>query len=145
MPSQFAELRLPADRNHILVAKRTTSAMAALAGLPTEAIDDLTIAVTQACENAISCLESSCVQQGRLHLTFQFDPSGLEVRLHSHTSPAANLAARLQRAEKNPPPPLGFSPALGLRLMSLFVDDSSYRLSPRTGNLHVRLIKFRTI
>ena len=44
-----SELRLPADREHILVAKRAAGAFGSLAGFDMDDIDDLTIAVAQAC------------------------------------------------------------------------------------------------
>ena len=58
-----SELRLPADREHILVAKRAAGAFGSLAGFDMDAIDDLTIAVAQACENAIRCLEHSGIDR----------------------------------------------------------------------------------
>jgi anti-sigma regulatory factor (Ser/Thr protein kinase) len=155
-----AELRLPADRTYIVVAKRAAAALGSVAGFHLEAIDDLTIAVAQAFENAIVCLERFGALAGEIRLSFKMAPDGLEVTVKStvsgdaelraqareaqpHVSKArvqaeraAALVSREQRQEE-------IAADLALKLMGLFVDDSSYRVDERTGGLRVRLTKYR--
>jgi anti-sigma regulatory factor (Ser/Thr protein kinase) len=155
-----AELRLPADRTYIVVAKRAAAALGSVAGFHLEAIDDLTIAVAQAFENAIVCLERYGALAGEIRLSFKMAPDGLEVTVKStvsgdaelraqareaqsrvskareHAERAATLVTREQRQEE-------IAADLALKLMGLFVDDSSYRVDERTGGLRVRLTKYR--
>ena len=49
-----SELRIPADPSYIVVAKRAVAGFGCVAGFGVEAIDDLVIAVAQACQSAIS-------------------------------------------------------------------------------------------
>lgn len=139
---QTTELRLPADREHILVAKRAAAAIGSLASFGMDAIDDLSIAVAQACENAIGCLERSGAIAGQVRIVFKLTHSGLEVNVRSSVSREAELEARRLRAESHPHAQIAASD-LALQLMGLFVDDSSYRVDERTGSLRVRLTKYR--
>ena len=55
----------------------------------------------------------------------------------------AELAARARALARQREREVAASTDLALRLMGLFVDDSSYRLDERTGGLRVRLTKYR--
>ena len=89
-----SEIRLPADREHILVAKRAAGAFGSLSGFDMDAIDDLTIAVAQACENAIRCLEHSGSIAGQVRIVFKMSDTGLEVTVRSTVNREAELRAR---------------------------------------------------
>ncbi len=97
-----SELRLPADREHILVAKRAAGAFGSLAGFDMDAIDDLTIAVAQACENAIRCLEHSGSIAGQVKIVFKMSDTGLEVTVRSTVNREAELRARAEQAGLGP-------------------------------------------
>lgn len=155
-----SELRLPADPDYIVVAKRAAAGFACVAGFDVEACDDLVIAVAQACENAIAAANG----RGELRLTFRIGERGLEVRVRSTTRPVpvsqsnsqsdASASVRSPAAGVVPQPSTGgwmreaFDQAaavheLALRVMGLFVDDCHYRIDQRTGGLRVRLTKYR--
>jgi anti-sigma regulatory factor (Ser/Thr protein kinase) len=154
-----AELRLPADRTYIVVAKRAAAALGSVAGFHLEAIDDLSIAVSQAFENAIVCLERYGALAGEIRLSFKMAPDGLEVTVKSTVSGDAELKAqareaqRVTKAREHPQRVATLATPeqrqqeiaadLALKLMGLFVDDSSYRVDERTGGLRVRLTKYR--
>ena len=141
-----SELRLPADRDYTVVAKRAASAIGTVAGFDMDAIDDLTIAVSQAFENAISCLERSGFLTGQVRIAFKQDKRGLEVTVRSSVNRDAEIAAQ-QEALAQQRTQTGLETAaatdLALRLMGLFVDQSTYRVDERTGGLRVRLTKYR--
>jgi len=146
--AEISELRLPADRAYVVVVKRAAGAIGTVAGFDLDAIDDLTIAVAQAFENAISCLERSGFLTGQVRISFKHDRRGLDVRVRSTVShdaevgtrePATALPAAVARADAD----VAAATDLALRLMGLFVDDSSYRVDERTGGLRVRLTKYR--
>src|SRR5438132_13790106 len=48
------ELKLPAVGDYIVVAKRAAASLGLVVGFSVQEIDDLNIAVTQACESAIA-------------------------------------------------------------------------------------------
>ncbi|MBV9526324.1 MAG: ATP-binding protein [Candidatus Dormibacteraeota bacterium] len=144
------ELRLPAEREYAVVAKRTAAAVGSVAGFDMDAVDDLTIAVSQAFDNAISCLERSGYLTGQVRMAFKQSQRGVEINVRSTVNREAELAARVQReamlvqaAAEQQREEEAAAVDLALRLMGLFVDRSSYRVDERTGGLQVRLTKYR--
>jgi anti-sigma regulatory factor (Ser/Thr protein kinase) len=149
MTRTTSELRLPADPAYIVVAKRAASAFAAVAGFDVEAVHDLTIAVAQACENALACTErAGGVGTGQMRLTFAVEGSRLEVQVQSSCTrqalaQAAASQKRVAMAAEWERQEVAAATDLALRLMGLFVDDHSYRVDERTGGLRVRLTKYK--
>ena len=148
--TQVSELRLPAQRDYIVVAKRAASAFGAVAGFDMDAIDDLTIAVAQAFDNACSCLERSGFITGQVRLAFKHERDSLEVTVRSNVNREAELAARKEAQVKRQREQAVLrtqeeqaATDLALRLMGLFVDQSSYRVDERSGGLRVTLTKYR--
>ena len=155
--AQVTDLRLPADRAYAVVAKRTAGAIGAVAGLDVDSVDEITIAVAQAFDNAIRCLEGSGFLTGQVRIAFKHDKRGLEVTVRSSVNREAELAARQHAQQELEMRALveeraGAASAqvenaaatdLALRLMGLFVDQSTYQVDERTGGLRVRLTKYR--
>lgn len=143
---QNSELRLPADRAYLVVAKRTAAALATVAGFDLDAVDDLTIAVSQAFENAVGCLEESGYVTGEVRCHFKLNQRGLEVTVKSIVDREAELEARAalraRQQQVRQREAVGAND-LALRLMGLFVDDHEFRRDARTGALRVRLTKYR--
>ncbi|MBV8528640.1 MAG: ATP-binding protein [Candidatus Dormibacteraeota bacterium] len=156
--AQVTDLRLPADRAYAVVAKRTAGAIGAVAGLDVDQVDEVTIAVAQAFDNAIRCLEGSGFLTGQVRIAFKHDKRGLEVTVRSSVNRDTEIAARehaqheavmaralveehaaADRAQLED----AAATDLALRLMGLFVDQSTYQVDERTGGLRVRLTKYR--
>ena len=154
-----SELRIPADPSYIVVAKRAASGFAYLAGFGMEAMDELGIAITQACENAIRCVGST---GGQLRISFSLEDQRLTIQVASSCArtavtaepvpaeaetarPARSAAAarRAVEASAHEAALRSASEELALRVMGLFVDDCRYRVDERTGGLRVRLTKYR--
>ncbi|HZB97128.1 MAG TPA: ATP-binding protein [Candidatus Sulfotelmatobacter sp.] len=94
-----SELRLPADPSFILVAKRAAAAFATIAEFPIEAVDDLVIAVAQACDNAIACSDRAVGKgRGQLRLVFALEGHRLEVKVNSACSRSDIAAMAAQSA-----------------------------------------------
>ena len=160
--AQVTDLRLPADRAYAVVAKRTAGAIGAVAGLGVDEVDEVTIAVAQAFDNAIRCLEGQGFLTGQVRIAFKHDKRGLEVTVRSSVNRDAELAAREQAhhehehkremrraiveeqaAAERAQLENAAATDLALRLMGLFVDQSTYQVDERTGGLRVRLTKYR--
>jgi anti-sigma regulatory factor (Ser/Thr protein kinase) len=142
-----SELRLPADRRYVLVAKRAAAGFAAVAGLDVEALDDLVIAVCQACENAISLTERVAGPgNGQIRLVFTLADNALEVRVRSSLSRAELEAAAHRQAvavaQAAREAQARDAEEMAMQVMGLFVDDFGYRMDERTGGLRVRLTKY---
>ena len=147
MATSTSELKLPADRRYVLVAKRAAAGFAAVAGLDVEALDDLVIAVAQACENVISLTErvvgSGC---GQLRLVFSLADSALNVQVLSSIGRADLEAAARRQAAAVAQAALEAqareNEEMAMRVIGLFVDDFRYRRDERTGGMRVRLTKY---
>ena len=164
-----SEVRLPADPSYIVVAKRAAAGFACVAGFDVEAVDDLVIAVAQACENARAGKAAPDDLRGS---TFTITNLGI-FDIDAFT-PIINLPecailgvgrilARPVVTDEESGEVAAAEPAsraavqmrdqamrdallahdLALRVIGLFVDDCRYRVDERTGGLRVRLTKYR--
>ena len=87
-----SELKIPAQAAFVMVAKRAASALGSTAGFSLEGIDDLNIAVAQACEKAIAAGDRMWgAGNGVLKLSFRIVDGGMEVEVR-------NLPARMASA-----------------------------------------------
>lgn len=141
-----SELRIPADPAYIVVAKRAVAGFGCVAGFGVEAIDDLVIAVAQACQNAITAADRATGRgRGQIRLAFKLEDRRLEVQVRSICARDGDPDAPCGAADEG----LAVEPVsdsqhdLALRVMGLFVDDCRYRVDHRTGGLRVRLTKYR--
>jgi hypothetical protein len=90
-----SELKIPAQAAFVMVAKRAASALGSTAGFSLEGIDDLNIAVAQACEKAIAAGDRMWGPgNGVLKLSFRIVDGGMEVEVRS-------LPARMGSAEED--------------------------------------------
>ncbi len=162
-PSATSELRIPADPRYIVVAKRAAAGFAYIAGFGVEAMDELGIAIAQACENAIRCVGGTGAGAGQLRVTFILEDQRLTVNVASScarssvsaepvaagseamAARAATRAREVQLSQRTAERMAAEQATsdLALRVMGLFVDDCRYRRDERTGGLRVRLTKYR--
>lgn len=92
-PELVSELKIPAQAAFVMVAKRAASALGSTAGFSLEGIDDLNIAVAQACEKAIAAGDKMWGPgNGVLKLVFRMVDGGMQVDVR-------NLPARLASAD----------------------------------------------
>ena len=75
MLKEAVELMLPAQQNMMLVLRLTTAGVIARAGLTVDRMDDVKLAVEEAC----SCLIGAENGPSRLHLCFRGDEGGLKI------------------------------------------------------------------
>jgi len=75
MLKEPVELKLPAQQNMMLVLRLTTAGVIARAGLTVDRMDDVKLAVEEAC----SCLISAAQAPERLCLRFSEDAQGMKI------------------------------------------------------------------
>jgi hypothetical protein len=93
-PTLISELKIPAQAAFVIVAKRAAGALGSTAGFSLEGIDDLNIAVAQACEKAIDAGDRLWGPgNGVLKLSFRMVDGGMEVEVR-------NLPARLSSTDQ---------------------------------------------
>src|SRR5438270_2333970 len=94
-PRRFlAELKLPAQPEMISAAKRTASSLGSVVGFSLEDIDELNIAVAQACDSAIAAGREAWGDDATLKLTFWSNERGLEVEVQAVQPRPTGLPAK---------------------------------------------------
>jgi stage II sporulation protein AB (anti-sigma F factor) len=129
----LAELKIPASAASIPVAKRVLATLGGQLGLSLTDIDEMTIALTQACDSAI---EGAAAWEGHadLKLTYFATNRALVIdvdlmpqatNLLMHQSAIAEVDEELQR--------------LAYEMIRIFVDE--LQVEPKVGHLRFRMVK----
>jgi hypothetical protein len=132
----LAELKIPASPEFIPVAKRVASALGGQLGLSLMDLDELSIALTQACDSAIGAAEDLGTPAD-LKLTYfatnralvvdvDLIPTGAALPMPAHPH-ATQVDPELQR--------------LAYEMIRCFVDDFRPVIEPRTGHVSFRMVK----
>ena len=132
----LAELKIPATAAFIPVAKRVATTLGGQLGLSLMDLDELAIALTQACDSAIAAADELGVASD-LKLTYfatnralvvdvDLMPGGTALPLAT-AKPAAEVDPEMQR--------------LAYEMIRCFVDDFRPLVEPRTGHLRFRMVK----
>lgn len=138
MKRDLAELKIPAAAAFIPVAKRVAVTLGGQLGLSLVDLDELSIALTQACDSAIAAA-SNLDGPADLKLNYFATNRALVVDVDlvsqdaSHAMalsgrPAVEVDAELQR--------------LAYEMIRCFVDDFRPEIEPRTGHVHFRMVKY---
>ena len=139
--SYITELKVPAVPDYIVVAKRTGSALGLVVGFSLQEIDDLNIAITQACENAcMAATKQWGAGNGQLKLLFKSQPRRLEVEVRSVPPRALEVQQAVRRAAARTPA-LDYE-SIGLNMIRLFVDELRYHVDDQTGSMRMRMVKY---
>ena len=132
----LAELKIPASAEFIPVAKRVATTLGGQLGLSLMDLDELAIALTQACDSAIDAAEDIGTPAD-LKLTYfatnralvvdvDLMPTGAALPIPGHIR-ATHADPELQR--------------LAYEMIRCFVDDFRPVIEPRTGHLRFRMVK----
>ena len=137
--SYITEMKLPAVVDYILAAKRAAGALGLVVGFSLQEIDELNIAVTQACENAIAAANEQWGRgNGQLKLLFKTQPRRLEVEVRS-VPPRAIEQQAVRRARRDEA--VDYE-SVGVNMIRLFVDELRYHRDQQTGIMRMRMVKY---
>jgi hypothetical protein len=142
--AQITELKIPAVADYIVVAKRAAGGLGLLAGFSLQEIDDLNIAITQACESACAAAaERWGAGNGQLKLLFKSQPRRIEVDVRTIPPRAieAAQAAAYRQAQARRHDEYDFE-NIGLNMIRLFVDELRYHVDSQTGSMRMRMVKY---
>ena len=137
MKRDLAELKIPAATAFIPVAKRVAATLGGQLGLSLVDLDELSIALTQACDSAIAAaanldgpadLKLNYFATNRA-LVVDVDLVSSEGHLKAVVAgPDPEAEAELQR--------------LAYEMIRCFVDDFRPEVEPRTGHVRFRMVKY---
>jgi len=132
----LAELKIPATAAFIPVAKRVATTLGGQLGLSLMDLDELAIALTQACDSAIAAAED-LGSPADLKLTYFATNRALVVDVDVMPTgaalplPAGKTATRLDPEMQR----------LAYEMIRCFVDDFRPVIEPRTGHVRFRMVK----
>ena len=132
----LAELKIPATAAFIPVAKRVATTLGGQLGLSLMDLDELAIALTQACDSAIAAADELGVASD-LKLTYFATNRALVVDVDLMPGVTAlPLPAAKHDAEVDPE-----LQRLAYEMIRCFVDDFRPVIEPRTGHVRFRMVK----
>ena len=132
----LAELKIPATPAFIPVAKRVATTLGGQLGLSLTDLDELAIALTQACDSAIAAAEDLGTP-AELQLTYFATNRALVVDVDLLPSGTA-LPLPAGKHETHVDPELQ---RLAYEMIRCFVDDFRPVIEPRTGHVRFRMVK----
>ncbi len=121
----LAELKIPASSEFIPVAKRVATTLGGQLGFSLVDLDELTIALTQACDSAIAAALTYFATNRALVVDVDLMPTGNAIPLAKHE---AAVDPELQR--------------LAYEMIRCFVDDFRPQVEPTTGHVSFRMVKY---
>jgi hypothetical protein len=131
----LAELKIPASSAFIPVAKRVATTLGGQLGFSLVDLDELTIALTQACDSAIAAADD-LGSPADLKLTYFATDRALVVDVD--LMPTGNAVA-VPKHDTQIDPELQ---RLAYEMIRCFVDDFRPQVEPKTGHVSFRMVKY---
>ena len=131
----LSELKIPAEHEFVSVAKVVASRLGSRLGFSLENLDELAIAVTQACESAIDSGEQTWGQGASLKLTYTQTDRGLAVEVQA-LAPRSNEALPARPALPNQED----LQRVAHEMIRCFVDDFQTQVEAR--RLRISMVKY---
>ena len=129
----LAELKIPASPAFIPVAKRVATTLGGQLGFSLVDLDELTIALTQACDSAIAAANDL---DGPADLKLTYFATNRALVVDVDLMPTGNTLPRTG-AEVDPE-----LQRLAYEMIRCFVDDFRPQVEPTTGHVSFRMVKY---
>ena len=136
MKRDLAELKIPASPDFIPVAKRVATTLGSQLGLSLVDLDELTIALTQACDSAIEAA-NDLEGPADLKLTYFATNRALVVDVDLVATAGHVLGAPRPHPEED-----AELQRLAYEMIRCFVDDFRPLVEPRTGHVRFRMVNY---
>ena len=143
MPEQYrTELKIPAEPDFIPVAKRVAASLGGMQHFTLDEIDELTIAVAQACDSTIDATHQMWGHGATLRLTYASTEKGIEVEVEAI---APDSPSALPRPTQSHPAADLEVQRLAQEMIRLFVDDFRSQVDTGRGQVRLRMVKYHLI
>lgn len=133
----LAELKLPAEREFITPAKRVGACLGSQMGFSIEELDELGIAIAQACDSTIEACEEIWGENSgaMMKLGYARTDRGIAVEVEA-TAPSHEALAR-RRAHHDPE-----MQRMAQEMIRFFVNDFQQSVDAGRGRVHLRMVKY---
>ncbi len=141
--AQLAELKIPAQGEFIGLAKRVATSLGGQLGFSLDEIDDLGIAVTQACGSVIEAADDAWGPGATLKLSFGPNARGLAVDIEA-IAPRVREALVVRHAPAARPrtAEAEIQRELAREMIRLFVDDFRHQVDASRRQIRYRMVKY---
>jgi hypothetical protein len=146
-PEFLAELKVPADPGFIPAAKRVGASIGSTLGFSIEEIDELGIAIAQACDSTIEACEEIWGKGSgaMLKLSYGRTDKGISVEVEAtgpsaaqaHTKAIARRRQAMEAARHN-----AEMQRMAQEMIRFFVDDFRSSVVPSRGQVRFRMVKY---
>lgn len=142
-PKDLIELSMPAKSQFVGVVRLTVSGIANRMGFHYDDIEDMKLAVAEACTNAVDHAYTGC--EGKVDVSFRMFEDRLEIRIkdNGNSFDIAAVKARSGPIEKNLPINAMRERGLGLHLMETLMDRVDIHEGEEFKGVVVTLTKFK--
>lgn len=155
-PVQLAELKIPAGQEFIGVAKRVATSLGGKLGFSLDELDELGIAVVQACGLEIEAAEDLWGEGATLKLSYSSTGSGIAVDVEALPPSSQGSLALAQKPARRPRADLPQSTrrvrpdhreveaqrAMAEAMIRLFVDDFAHQVEGSKRQIRYRMVKY---
>jgi anti-sigma regulatory factor (Ser/Thr protein kinase) len=132
----LAELKVPAEPEFISAAKRVGTCLGSQLGFSIEEIDELGIAIAQACDSTIEACEEIWGENSGATITLKYGRTdkGIAVEVEADTPSREALARR-----RLPNPEMQ---RMAQEMIRFFVNDFQSSVDRGRGRVHLRMVKY---
>jgi hypothetical protein len=141
--AQLAELKIPAQGEFVGVAKRVATSLGGLLGFSLEDIDEVAIAVAQACSSLIQAADAAWGPGATLKLNFARTERGIEFEVDAvapQSREALAVPRPAPRLDRNAE--LEIQQALAREMIRLLVDDFRHQVDTGRRQIRYRMVKY---
>jgi anti-sigma regulatory factor (Ser/Thr protein kinase) len=141
--AQLAELKVPARGEFVGLAKRVAASLGVMLGFSLEKIDELGIAVAQACGSTIEAAEEMWGEAATLKLTYSSTEGGIAVDVEAiapRSQEALTVPARARSVQRRREDEV--QQALAREMIRLFVDDFRHQVDSGRRQIRYRMVKY---
>jgi serine/threonine-protein kinase RsbW len=131
------ELKIPAEPEYILVAKRVAQSLGSRLGFSLEELDELTIAVAEACDTSIVSARHIWEHGAAIKVTYTSNARGLAVEVEAVGPKPAPALTR--------PAPTAAADDLRLltqEMIRVLVDEYRAQVDHGRGRVRMRMVKY---
>jgi hypothetical protein len=139
---QLAELKVPARQEFIGLAKRVGASLGGMVGFSLEEIDELSIAVAQACGSLIEAAEEMWGSAATLKLTYSSTQGGIAVDVETISPRSQEALPVPARSPAQRSPEVEIQQALQREMIRLFVDDFRHHVDRGRRQMRYRMVKY---
>ncbi len=133
------EMNIPCQAEYVGIVRLTASGIATRLEFTVEEIEDIKIAISEACTNAVQYAYAN-PETGKIHIVFEKQPDKLSIFV-SDTGKGFDVQRALNNPETIEDDPEKLGMGLGLTFIKKLMDEAEIKSETGKGT-HIRMVKY---